>query len=166
MAAVKAKRKRILFVDDEPAFLETIGSIIEQTAGDEWRPFFAESAGKALSLLQEQPMDLVVIDGHMPVIDGVQFLNLVRRRHPQPPKVVRCEFPCRDTNGRLNFLEFVSQRAGQVGRTPEPGELDRLDVLTTESKVVAKIRPDHGPLVPFSQTDPPAMAASPEPEGA
>ena len=73
MAAAGTKRKRVLFVDDEPAFLETIAAVIESTQRELWEPYFAESAGKALSILQDQPMNLVVLDIEMPVIDGVQL---------------------------------------------------------------------------------------------
>lgn len=88
MAAASTKPKRILFVDDEPAFLETLATVIEQTSAGMWEPFFAESAGAALSLLQDQPVDLVVLDVQMPVIDGLQFLSLVHRKHPNLTKVV------------------------------------------------------------------------------
>jgi len=88
MAATRTKPKRILFVDDEPAFLETLATVIEETSPDLWEPYFAESAGKALSLLQDQPVDLVVLDVEMPVIDGLQFLSLVHRKHPNLTKVV------------------------------------------------------------------------------
>ena len=62
MAAAITKRKRVLFVDDEPAFLETIAAVIEGTQQELWEPYFAESAGEALSLLQDKPVNLVVID--------------------------------------------------------------------------------------------------------
>lgn len=88
MAVTSPKRKRILFVDDEPAFLETIATVIESTAANEWEPFFAESAGRALSLLQDQQVDMVVLDVQMPVVDGLQFLTLVHRKHPNMTKVV------------------------------------------------------------------------------
>ena len=86
--AESPKRKRILFVDDEPAFLETIATVIEETCATVWEPYFCESAGGALKLLQDQPVDMVVIDVQMPVIDGLQFLSVVHRKHPNLTKVV------------------------------------------------------------------------------
>jgi CheY-like chemotaxis protein len=88
MSNSMAKRKRILFVDDESSFLDTIQRITQAWSGGEWEVFVANSAGKALSFLQKERVDLVVLDIQMPVIDGLQFLNLVHRKYPNLQKVV------------------------------------------------------------------------------
>jgi CheY-like chemotaxis protein len=43
---------------------------------------------KALGILQEQRIDLLVLDIHLPVVDGLQFLNLLQRKFPNVLKVM------------------------------------------------------------------------------
>jgi CheY-like chemotaxis protein len=45
-------------------------------------------ASAALALVQDQQFDLVVVDVCMPVVDGLQFLSILNRRHPGLQKVV------------------------------------------------------------------------------
>ena len=82
------KRKRILFVDDEVGLLDFIRQIMEHFAGKAWEVFTAPDVSKALGILQEQRVDLVVLDIHMPLVDGVQFLGLLQRKYPNVLKVV------------------------------------------------------------------------------
>ena len=88
MTNPERKKKKVLFVDDEPAFLEMMRLLAEEYYPDAWEVFTAEGAGPALSMLQDQGMDLVVLDVQMPVVDGVQFLALLNRKYPHAQKVV------------------------------------------------------------------------------
>ena len=74
--------KRILFVDDEPKVLEGIQRMLRPMR-HEWDMVFAQSGQEALSILAEQPADVVVSDMRMPRMDGVQLLTEVMRRYPQ-----------------------------------------------------------------------------------
>jgi CheY-like chemotaxis protein len=82
------KRKQVLFVDDDEQFLDLLQGIMTHHAGDRWLIHTATDVGKALGVLQERPIDLLVIDVHMPVIDGLQFLGLLRRTYPDLLRVV------------------------------------------------------------------------------
>lgn len=137
MAAGVPKRKRVLFVDDEPAFLETIAAVIESTQGELWEPYFAESAGKALSILQEQPMNLVVIDIEMPVIDGLQFLSLVHRKHPNLSKVVLTGYATEQH--RAACLSGGAELFLEKPRTPQ----DLQSILATLHEL-ARLQPEEG----------------------
>ncbi len=137
MAAAGTKRKRVLFVDDEPAFLETIAAVIESTQRELWEPYFAESAGKALSILQDQPMNLVVLDIEMPVIDGVQFLNLVHRKHPNLSKVVLTGYATEQH--RAECLSGGAELFLEKPRTP----LDLQSILATLHEL-ARLQPEEG----------------------
>ena len=82
------KRKKILFVDDDVSLLEVIRQLMGHFAGGSWEILTAPEVSKALEILQEQRIDLLVIDVHMPLVDGVQFLGLLQRKYPNVLKVV------------------------------------------------------------------------------
>ena len=82
------KQKKVLFVDDEAGLLEIIRQVMGHFAGAAWEIFTALDVSKALGLLQEHRIDLLVIDIHMPVVDGLQFLGLLQRKYPDLIKVV------------------------------------------------------------------------------
>jgi CheY-like chemotaxis protein len=80
--------KKVLFVDDDLHFLETLQELMGHYAGANWEIHLANEAAQALAVLAASPVDLLVIDVHMPVMDGLQFLGLLHRKYPNLPKVV------------------------------------------------------------------------------
>jgi CheY-like chemotaxis protein len=82
------KRQKILFLDDDAIFLEMVQNVMGSFAGDSWEIHGASNAGEALAIIQDKQIDLVVVDVHMPVVDGMQFLTLLNRKHPNVVKVV------------------------------------------------------------------------------
>ena len=73
---------KILLVDDQPEFLEMAQAILSQLGGPRWQIHTAQNAGLAMNAIQGSEIDLVVLDVHMPIVDGLQFLNLLHRKHP------------------------------------------------------------------------------------
>ena len=82
------KRKTVLFVDDDLSFLEVLKNLMAYYAAETWEIFTAPDTGRALAIMQEQQLDLLVLDVHMPVVDGLQFLSLLQRKYPNVLKVV------------------------------------------------------------------------------
>jgi len=67
--------KSILVVDDEQSIRESLDGIL----GDEgFRCLFAENGERALTLLREDPVDLVLLDIWMPGMDGLEVLQLIK----------------------------------------------------------------------------------------
>ncbi|MEL6348069.1 MAG: response regulator, partial [Myxococcota bacterium] len=66
---------RILVVDDNPINRLTIRALLSANA-----PVIseAENGAVALSMLAEQGCDLVLLDGHMPVMDGMETIQRIR----------------------------------------------------------------------------------------
>jgi CheY-like chemotaxis protein len=82
------KTYRVLFVDDSMAFLEMIGDLFGCQPGKNWEIHTASSADKALIILQQKLIDMVVLDIGMPLLDGAQLLGIIHQRYPNIKKVV------------------------------------------------------------------------------
>lgn len=77
-----AKRHHVLFVDDSLAFLESFTALCSSLSNHSWIIHTAISADRALFLLQQHPIDLVVLDIGIPMVDGIQLLGIIGRRYP------------------------------------------------------------------------------------
>lgn len=76
------KKPHVLFVDDSMAFLETFSRLCSVFANNTWAIHSAMTADRALAILQENPIDLVVVDIGIPVVDGMQLLGIINQRYP------------------------------------------------------------------------------------
>jgi CheY-like chemotaxis protein len=79
---------RVLFVDDSMAFLETISELFGDWGNKTWEIHTAVSADKALAVLEQKLMDLVILDIGMPLLDGVQLLGIIHQQYPNVKIVV------------------------------------------------------------------------------
>ena len=82
LPATGGEKFQVLFVDDSMAFLELFGGLCTEYAKGAWLIRTATSADRALAVLQESAVDLVVLDIAMPMLDGLQLLGIINRRHP------------------------------------------------------------------------------------
>jgi DNA-binding response OmpR family regulator len=76
-----AERPKILLVDDDQDFLEVYREILQRLPSAP-EIFTAPTGTRALALLDSQPFDMMVVDLHMPRMDGLQVLSVARRKHP------------------------------------------------------------------------------------
>jgi DNA-binding NtrC family response regulator len=70
---------RVLFVDDEADFMETI---LKRMQKRKVAAFGVRSGEEALAWLQQQTADIMVLDVRMPRMDGIQTLRAVKSVHP------------------------------------------------------------------------------------
>jgi CheY-like chemotaxis protein len=94
------KRKSFLFVDDDAGFLTGIRELFLEMGHGQWEIFTAPNHSEALALLAKRGVDVVVVDIGMPVMDGIQFLQLLGRTHPSQ-KVVMLTALATDENRRV-----------------------------------------------------------------
>ncbi len=113
-------RRRVLFIDDDRLFLETMQRVMGALSNGSWDVSVAQNSGAAFILLHEQPINLVAIDVQMPVMDGFQLLTLLNRRHPNLQKVVLTGYPASESyraaclsSGAELFLEKPRTEAEQ-----------------------------------------------------
>ncbi len=120
MTTIFQSRRKVLFIDDDPRFLETMSRVMGALSRDSWEILGAETTSAAFTLLHEQSVHLAVIDVQMPVTDGLQFLRLLNRRYPNLQKVVLTGFGASETyratclsSGAELFLEKPKTSAEQ-----------------------------------------------------
>lgn len=82
ISAGVAKKFRVLFVDDSLAFLDSFSGVCAEYSNQTWEVLTAVSADVALATLKEKSVDLAVLDITMPMLDGLQLLTIIARRHP------------------------------------------------------------------------------------
>ena len=79
--------KTLIFVDDESRVLQGLQRQLHGMR-NEWKMNFMDSGAKALEFMAANPVDVVVSDMMMPVMDGAQLLTEVMKRHPNTVRIV------------------------------------------------------------------------------
>ncbi len=78
---------RILFVDDEARVLDGLRRMLHSQR-HAWTMHFALGGSEALEVLAEHPVDVILTDMRMPVMDGAALLAEVARRFPATIRMV------------------------------------------------------------------------------
>lgn len=76
----------VLYIDDEPDLLDIVKDYLE-SAGD-FSIDVAVSADEGLLLLEQKPYDAVIADSHLPGMDGIDLLNVIRSRFGDLPFIL------------------------------------------------------------------------------
>ena len=71
--------RRILIVDDEENVCHALRRSLRKEG---YELFFGHEPAEGLALLKTQPCDMVISDHLMPNMTGLEFLKIVRDRHP------------------------------------------------------------------------------------
>lgn len=81
-----SQRVRILVADDDPASAELLTYFLESHG---FQVSTADDGNRALELGTSGDYELVILDVHMPLYDGVEVLQFLRKRHVlRPIKVI------------------------------------------------------------------------------
>jgi DNA-binding NtrC family response regulator len=84
----------ILVVDDELLIRDLLYDFF---SGQGWNISVAASGEKALDILREKKIDLVLTDIKMPEMDGLTLTGRVRQSYPGMPVVVMTGYPSVDS---------------------------------------------------------------------
>ena len=119
-----AEKNKILVVDDEDALRTVLsGELISE--GYEVRT--ASDGDEAMSGLQKEPFDLVLLDIRMPRVSGFEVLKYVKEKHPKTKVVMLTAFA-----DLKNAIE--SKKLGAEDFISKPYDL--VDLLTTIERVL------------------------------
>jgi DNA-binding NtrC family response regulator len=119
-------RLEVLVVDDDAAIRDSLRRVLEH-AGHVVSE--AESGDRALEMLEEKPVDAVLLDINMPGIDGLDALERIREMAPDTGVIV--------VSGEATIANAI--KAGQRGAydfiVKPPDRAVLLDVLTEAARV-------------------------------
>jgi len=82
---INLREATILLVDDEPDLLEIFGCWLDSNSG---RLYQAANGEEALALLETTPIDLLVTDIRMPVMDGIALVRRLAELDKPVPSIV------------------------------------------------------------------------------
>ncbi|HEY0252334.1 MAG TPA: response regulator, partial [Kofleriaceae bacterium] len=82
-----SERKRIMFVDDEPAVLAALSNLLRRDR-HRWDLVFANGGAEAIQQLDAGTFDIVITDMRMPNIDGLAVLAAVKQRSPRTVRIM------------------------------------------------------------------------------
>jgi CheY-like chemotaxis protein len=83
--------KTVLLVEDEPTTLNLYRMGLKGL--HDFRILLAEHGQKAVEYLKAHPVDVMVTDLHMPVMDGFRLISWVSARYPSIPIIVMTGIP-------------------------------------------------------------------------
>jgi two-component system phosphate regulon sensor histidine kinase PhoR len=79
------EKVRILVVDDEKAIRDGCSRVL---TGKGYETLTAENGQVALDTLSNEPLDVMLLDLKMPVMDGSQVLEITRSKYPDVPVII------------------------------------------------------------------------------
>ena len=109
----------VLIVEDEPSQRFSVGRLIEKRFG--YRVSEAENGKQALDTLEKESIGLVIMDLHMPVMDGLEALPIMVEHYPNIPVIML-------TSSDDTAVAVQAVRMGAVDFLPKPADFDRLSV--------------------------------------
>jgi DNA-binding response OmpR family regulator len=109
--------KRILVVDDEPEVRQLMEHFLTQRG---YEVYIAENGKLALAALETFTPDVVLLDMHMPVMDGLETLKRLAVRSPALPVIMVTVNDDMETTARLLQL-------GAADYVPKPFNLEYLE---------------------------------------
>jgi two-component system, NtrC family, response regulator AtoC len=112
------KKPTVLIVDDEKSTREGLARALRRT----YRVLLAEDGARALSLLSEEAVDIVLSDLRMPGMDGLTLIQRILARTPQPVCILLTAYGSIET-------AVEAMKRGAFDFLTKPVHLDELDLV-------------------------------------
>ena len=80
----------VLIADDNDTWRDAVGDVL---AREGFRTFEATCGEEAIEVVRAEQLDVVMIDFHMPRLDGIQTLRIMRREEHWEPAVLMTAHP-------------------------------------------------------------------------
>ena len=110
------KNIRLLLVDDEEEFVKTLSERLQMRNLD---PDAVHDGDQALSFIQENELDVIVLDLKMPGIDGIEVLKRIKEVHPNIEVIIL-------TGHGTEKDEERARKLGAFDYLEKPVDIDKL----------------------------------------
>jgi len=131
----------ILAVDDEPHMRRLLEISLRQAG---YRALSAGNGREALELIQQQQIDLVVSDLHMPGMSGLQLLSAIRKQYERLPFIMVT------AQGEIKTA-VEAMKLGASDYILRPFELETLEIAIKKALAVNRIQLENAFLKETSQ---------------
>ncbi len=111
-----AKKTRVLIVDDEDRFAESLSDILSEKG---YEASVVSSGTDALGKIEEITFDVILMDVVMPVMNGVETFKQIRKIKPKTAVIMMTKFSVED-------LVKVVVQLGAFGCVSKPLDIDNL----------------------------------------
>ncbi len=104
--------RKILIIDDENDLLDLFKKLLEQQS---YQVFCASNGPDGILLNKQKNPDLIILDMHMPEMDGIETLRNIRKTDEKVIVVILTGYACPDTIRDavdLNVSEYLSKPFG------------------------------------------------------
>jgi DNA-binding NtrC family response regulator len=126
--------KSILLVDDEKQILQSLAEGL-CCYGYDWNVITAENGKQGAAIIDSQLVDVVVTDLRMPLMDGYELLQYIRKTKPDLPVIIMTADWMPELESRLSPL-------GSVQCMKKPFDLGEM-VTSISSQLVCRARMVH-----------------------
>jgi CheY-like chemotaxis protein len=114
----------VLVADDSDAWRDAVGEVLERAG---FRILAAADGEEAVYLARCERLDVVLIDFHMPRLDGLEAIRIIRREHRWLPSVLMTAHPTEVPADEVRALRIAT-----VLEKPA----DRRVIVTTVTRVL------------------------------
>ena len=104
-------KKKILLVEDEPA----LGMLYEEELREEgYEVLIARNGKEAIQRYEEEEADLIILDIVLPVMDGIEAMNLLKEKHGKVPIILQSSYSEYRTDPRTRVADAFVMKSGDL----------------------------------------------------
>ena len=121
--------KKIIVIDDEPLVLKSIGKLLEIEG---YFVTTSESGKEALSIIDQEEIDLVISDIRMPVMNGIETISVM---------IERCKAKNKDAPPFIFITGYADEMANEKALDLDPADFihkpfNQIDFINSVKKAL------------------------------
>jgi response regulator RpfG family c-di-GMP phosphodiesterase len=136
MGDEKIEKIKVLYVDDEEHNLMSF----KATFRIKYKVFTAISGEEAIKIMDTEPIDVIITDQRMPNMTGVQFLESILDKHPDPMRILLTGY------ADLNAVIDAVNKGKIFHYLTKPWNEEELDMTIQRAYDIYKLRKDEKEL--------------------